>query len=152
MATTTKRTPSARSTQPSAAPAVKPGLRPSATPGVYLNSFNIPVDEAGCALSFKQVRHLDQQSMEEVIGEPANTPAKYLKAISLDPRQPTQVRIEAAKAAAPYTDRKQPMAVDGGVDPNTGASIPLYGPTMFVGWPAEDLAAMRALILRNKAV
>lgn len=121
------------------------GLRPSATPGVYLNSLNIPCNELGVALSFMEVKRKDAVSLAEAAGKPVNTPAEFLSAVAMDPRQPMFVRVDAAKAAAPYTDRKQPVAVDGGLDTN-GAPMPLFDPLKLKGVPKEKLLALMALL------
>lgn len=123
----------------------KHGLRPSATPGVYLNALNVPCNELGVALSFMEVKRRDVQSLEEAAGRPVNTPAEFLSAVAMDPRQPMPVRIDAAKSAAPYTDRKQPVAVDGGLDPN-GAPMPLFDSLKLKGVPKEKLLALMALL------
>lgn len=125
-----------------------PGLVPTDTPGVYLNSLRIPVNAAGVALTFLQVKRLDSERFEAVIGEPVDTPAKFLKAVSLDPRIGMGVRIDAAKAAAPYTDRKMPIAVDGGLGAD-GAAVPLFDLSKLKGMPTEDIATMLALLKKN---
>jgi hypothetical protein len=91
---------------------------------VYLNAFNVPCDADGLALGFATLKALDRAKLAEVIDESADTPAKFLKALALDPRQPMAVRFEAAKAAAPYFDRKAPVAIDGGLD-DAGKAQPL---------------------------
>lgn len=58
----------------------------------------------------------DADDLASVVGHEVTTPAQYMKAVALDPRVPLATRLEAAKAAAPYTDRKQPMALDGGLN------------------------------------
>lgn len=123
---------------------------PSDIPGVWLNSFNIPVDQDGVALTFKQVKERDVARFQEVLGEPADTPAKFLKAVSLDPRQPLVVRMEAAKAAAPYSDRRQPQAIDGGVGEG-GAVTPLFDMTKLGGLSDSELAALKALLAKAGA-
>lgn len=126
------------------------GLVPTDTPGVYLNSLRIPVNAAGVALTFLQVKSLDEDRFAAVIGEAADTPAKFLKAVSLDPRIGMATRIDAAKAAAPYTDRKMPVAVDGGVDAS-GKSVPLFDHSRVDHMSSEDIKALLALLKKNGA-
>lgn len=127
-----------------------PGLVPTDTPGVYLNSLRIPVNAAGVALTFLQVKKLDADRFEAVIGEPVDTPAKFLKAVSLDPRMGMGVRIDAAKAAAPYTDRKMPVGVDGGLDA-AGKAVPLFDHSRVDHMSSEDIKALLALLKKNGA-
>lgn len=127
-----------------------PALRPSDIPGVWLNELNIPCDVDGVALSFKQVKARDAARFEEVLGEAADTPAKFLKAISLDPRVPMLTRIDAAKAAAPYSDRKQPIAVDGGAGKD-GAPVPLFDFSKLSSLSDSELALMRTLVTKAGA-
>lgn len=133
--------------RPKGSPAPGKGLRCSETPGVYLNEFNTPCDADGVALSFKQVKARDTARFEEVIGEHADTPAKFLKAVSLDPRMPMLTRIDAAKAAAPYSDRKQPIAIDGGAGDN-GKPVPLFDPRKLSGLSDKELGALRDLLAK----
>ena len=123
------------------------GLRPSDIPGVWLNRFNIPCDENGVSLSFKTVKAKDRANIAEVLDDAVTTPAQYLRAVALDPRFPTAVRLDAAKAAAPYTDRKQPTALDGGVAPD-GSSIPLLDFSKLGGLSTEELVALRGLLAK----
>ena len=90
-----------------------------------LNDKGVYVDANGVAVTFKKLKEAEDEKAFEVIGELADSPAKLLKAVALDPRVNLAVRIDAAKAAAPYFDRKQPTSVDGGVDPETGKPVPL---------------------------
>lgn len=96
-------------------------------------------------LSFLQLKQKEDKAHIEVLGHPVATPAQYLKAVALDPRVSMGVRLDAAKAAAPYTDRKMPSAVDGGVDPNTGAALPLFPPSMFEGLSDEAIKQIKAI-------
>ena len=123
------------------------GLRPSDIPGVWLNRFNIPCDADGVSLSFKTVRTKDRENMAEVLDDAVTTPAQYLRAVALDPRFPTAVRVDAAKAAAPYTDRKQPTALDGGVDAE-GKVMPLLGAEVLGRLTLDELVVMRALLAK----
>lgn len=106
---------------PRTTPALTPsqeamGLRATSTPGVYLNGANVMVDGDGVMLDYSEVKSRDQARFERVIGGPVDTPAKLLKAVALDPQLPLAVRVDSAKAAAPYFDRKKPIGIDGGED------------------------------------
>lgn len=126
-------------------PAEEPTLRPTGTPGVYLNRMNALVDRNGVALSFKDVLRKDKDNMRDVIGVEVDTPAKLLKAVALDPRFRMGLRIDAAKNAAPYFDRKMPTAIDGGVNPD-GTSIPLFDASKLQGLDSKELKTMLALM------
>src|SRR5688500_180893 len=94
-----------------------PALAPTEVPGVFRNSAGNLVDEFGFILGLRKAKQAEQDDLSQVLGHEVRTPAEFLKALSLDPRVPVQMRMEAAKAAAPYTDRKMPQGLDGGVDP-----------------------------------
>lgn len=114
-------------------------------PGVYLNSMGVRVNEDGVALSFLQVKEADEQRFERVIGSRVDSPAKLLKAVSLDPMTHLAVRIDAAKSAAPYFDRKMPVAIDGGLD-DAGKVVPLFDPEKLSGLTTAELKTLRGLI------
>lgn len=101
-----------------------PALTPTEVPGVFRNAAGLLVNEFGFLLGLGASKKAEQQDMSEVLGHPVRTPAEFLKAISLDPRIPLPTRMEAAKAAAPYTDRKQPQGLDGGVGAD-GKPLPI---------------------------
>lgn len=124
-----------------------PTLRPTDTPGVFLNDLNVPCNERGVAHSLLALRNLDRSNLSDVIDELPDSPAKYLKAVALDPRNPQYVRVDAAKAAAPYFDRKQPASVDGGVGED-GEAIPLIDLQLLAKLPQKKLEA--ALTLLNE--
>jgi hypothetical protein len=86
-------------------------------PGVYLNGDGAQVDERGVLLSLKAVRDIETQLDVEVLGEPVTTPALLLKRVALDVRLPLEMRLRAAREAAPYFDRRMPTALEGG-DPD----------------------------------
>lgn len=92
------------------------GLRPTATPGVYINMAGLMVDVDGVLLEYTEVKTKDEDRFTRILGGKADTPAKLLKAVALDPQLPLAVRVDAAKAAAPYFDRKKPIGIDGGED------------------------------------
>ena len=89
-------------------------LRRTLNPGVYLNSEGVQVDERGLLLSLRDVQEAEQDQAEAVIGESLESPAQLLKLVALDPRLPLGMRLDAAKAAAPYYDRRMPLGLDGG--------------------------------------
>ncbi len=121
------------------------GLRKTTTPGVYLNSAGIMVDKNGIALNFQKVKKADDDRWAEILGKPLETPAELLKAVSLDPTKPLAMRIDAAKSAAPYTDRKKPIGIDGGKD---GEPI-LMSIKELRGLPMAALLAIEQTIQQN---
>ena len=126
------------------------GLRPSGKPGVWLNSMDVMCDANGVALGWVAAKLADAEHEERVLGEPgAGSPARYMKSVALDPTLPTGVRLDAAKAAAPYFDRKQPQALDGGLDPDTGNVLPLIDVSKLAGLTLEELTTLRALLLKG---
>lgn len=112
------------------------GLRPTGTPGVFLNRSGQMVDADGILLTYGQVKGKDDARWERIIGEPVDTPAKLLKAVTLDPQQTLMTRLDAAKAAAPYFDRKKPIGIDGGSD---GKPIEVLHRHKLVGMSQEEL-------------
>jgi len=123
-----------------------PALRETSTPGVYLNRANVLVDRNGVALEFKEVLKRDRAALSEVLDHEVTTPAQFLKSVALDPRKPFGLRVDAAKSAAPYFDRRMPQAIDGGVDPNTGVAVPLFDPSKLQALPTKELQALMALL------
>ena len=97
------------------APSKAPVLTSTETPGVFRNSKGILCNDAGIAIDLLQLRTMDRARFGAIIDGEIDTPAKFLKAVALDPLQPLMVRIDAAKSAAPYFDRKTPVSVDGGL-------------------------------------
>lgn len=92
------------------------GLRATATPGIYINQAGVLVDSDGVMVDYAGVKSADDARFERILGTPADSPAKLLKAVALDPQQTLATRVDAAKAAAPYFDRKKPIGIDGGSD------------------------------------
>lgn len=87
-------------------------LSPTPTPGVFLNKDGSLVDGRGVRLSFLVSKEAEDELSFRIIGEVVDTPAKLLKRVALDTSLPMMVRLDAAKAAAPYFDRKTPVAVE----------------------------------------
>jgi len=90
------------------------GLRRTGIPGVYVNRSGNRVNRNNVLLSMLQLKAAERDHAEEVIGEPVDTPAELLRLVALDPTQPLALRIECAKSAAPYYDRKMPIGIEGG--------------------------------------
>lgn len=90
----------------------KLGLTPTDKDGVFRNRAGILVDESGILLAFGAMKNAEAELDEQILGGPVDTPAKLLKRVALDPRQPMFLRLDAAKAAAPYFDRKTPVAIE----------------------------------------
>jgi hypothetical protein len=127
------------------------GLRLTRTdsPEVFRNAAGDLVDRHGVLLGFGQLKSLTSAAEVAVLGKAAETPAEVLKFAALNPAYPLAFRIEAAKAAAPYYDRKRPVAVDGGEDPDnpSGLGVPLGGLLADLkGLSAADLGALHALL------
>jgi hypothetical protein len=88
-------------------------LKSTDIPNVYQNRAGVLVDEDGVAMSFSQLKKHDTARFAEVLeGQPVSQPADLLKAVSLDPRMPLHVRLDAANKAAPYFTAKR-VAVQG---------------------------------------
>lgn len=92
--------------------AAKPVLLGTDIPGVYLNKHGIQCDDRGIALTFLQIKRADEARFVEAVGAIPNTPAELMRAVAMDPRNSLGVRFKAAKEAAPYFDRKMPLAVE----------------------------------------
>lgn len=121
------------------------GLTKTQTPGVYVNSAGVLVDVNGVMLDFKTVQEKDQERFERVIGEKVDTPAKLLKAVALDPTQPLDRRMEAAKAAAPYTDKKVPTKME--VESSQG--VPIMSVQQLRGLSVEELRQLKFLLMKS---
>lgn len=87
-------------------------------PGVYRNRMGVLVDEYGRALSFAEVKSADNQRFVEAVGAVPESPAALLRAVALDPRQRLDVRLHAARQAAPYYDKRQPIRIEGDSPPS----------------------------------
>lgn len=99
---------------PGAAPpaAPMPHLQPTDDPGVFRNADGRLVDEKGVLLSFSNAREAEVKYAEKLIGGPVDSPAKLMKRVALDPLLPLGMRLEAAKGAAPYYDKKMPISIE----------------------------------------
>lgn len=87
-------------------------------PGVWLNQEGAQVDEAGVLLSLRRVKAIEAEHHEAVAESPVpSSPAHFLWLQVLDPLLPLSTRIGCATSAAPYFDRKMPLALEGG-DPS----------------------------------
>lgn len=121
-------TSSADTSAPPVAPI--PHLRPTTTPGVFLNPAGLMVDERGVLLSWARATETEAATAERILGHPITTPAQVLKRYALDPTMPLSVRLDAAKAAAPYYDMRMPLRVEGdmrntsNLDPAKLAAMP----------------------------
>lgn len=90
-----------------------PHLRPTGDPDVFMNEAGSLVDKHGVLLSLgAHSAKAEEELATQLIGGPVDTPAKLLKLIALDVTKPLAMRIDAAKAAAPYFDKKTPIAVE----------------------------------------
>jgi hypothetical protein len=82
-------------------------LRSTDLDDVYTNEKGVHVDRNGVALDFKKLKKRDADQRKEVLGHEVREPHEFLKAVSLDPRYPLSIRMDAAKAAAPYFAAKK---------------------------------------------
>jgi hypothetical protein len=89
-----------------------PHLTPTKDPEIFINAAGSLVDRHGILLSLSRNARPENERAQELIGEPIDSPAKLLKFIALDPTQPMLLRLDAAKAAAPYFDKKTPVAIE----------------------------------------
>lgn len=89
-----------------------PHLTATSIPGVFINASGAEVDERGVKLNLSSIKRTEEELALEILGEVVDSPAKLLKRVALDPRIPMMIRIDAAKAAAPYFDRKTPVSIE----------------------------------------
>lgn len=87
-------------------------LTPTDDPGVFLNAAGLLVDAKGVWVGLAKSKETEEAAELRILGEKADTPAKVMKRIALDPTLPMVMRLDAAKAAAPYYDKKTPVAVE----------------------------------------
>lgn len=128
------------------------GLTRTDIPGVYRSPRGATVDHLGVLLGFQALKLRYETHATQVIGHPARSPAEFLKLAAMDPRTPFADRVDAAKAAAPYYDRKMPLAVDGGADPNApgGPGLPIQVASL-KGLSDAELMTMQALLEKTSA-
>lgn len=88
------------------------GLTPTDKPGVFINSAGAFVDQYNVLVSLAMLGNAEQLLDEQIIGKKVETPAELMKRIALDPRLPLTMRLDAAKGAAPYYDKKTPIATE----------------------------------------
>jgi hypothetical protein len=89
-----------------------PHLTPTDDPDVFRNASGGLVDKYGVLLALRAYSMDEPERGAKLIGGPVDSPAKLLKMVALDPLMPLVMRIDAAKAAAPYFDKKTPVAVE----------------------------------------
>lgn len=87
-------------------------LTPTDDPNVFINAAGMLVDEKGVWVGYAKAKETEEEAELRILGEKADTPAKVMKRIALDPTLPLVVRLDAAKSAAPYYDKKTPVAVE----------------------------------------
>lgn len=88
-------------------------LRPTADPEVFVNEAGSLVDKFGVLLSLGPANAKAEEELAvQLLGGPVDTPAKLLKLVALDVTKPLAMRIDAAKAAAPYFDKKTPVQIE----------------------------------------
>jgi hypothetical protein len=125
-----------------------PLLRRTDVDGVFRNTAGDLVNQHGVLLGFAGVKQQTAAAESLVLGKPAETPAEVLKFAALNPMFPLQVRLDAAKAAAPYYDRRRPFAVDGGEDPANpaGPGLPFGNLADLKGLSNAELATLHTLL------
>ena len=92
-------------------------------PGVWRNQNGQMVDENGVLLSFKRLKEADDTRGTEVLGSVPTTPAELLKGIALDPRMHIDVRMSAARHAAPYFDQRLPFRLEGELNTKSSGGL-----------------------------
>ena len=87
-------------------------LAPTDDPDVFRNAAGLLVDKNGVFIGYAKSKENEDEIAERIIGGPVDSPAKLLKRVALDPTMPMALRLDAAKAAAPYFDKKTPVSVE----------------------------------------
>ena len=90
-------------------------------PGIYRNTSGAFTDERGIPVSWERIKQADADRWVEAVGSVPKTPAQLMAAMAMDPRHSLEFRLNAARLAAPYTDRKMPLMIEasatvGGMD------------------------------------
>lgn len=107
-----------------------PLLTVTETPGIYLNRLGVKCDVDGIALSFKQIRAMDADVVQELGNSPDTLdPLLFMNSVMSNPTVSMTMRMDAAKAIAGYTVRKPTQGVDGGLGPD-GKPLPLFSVDM----------------------
>lgn len=120
-----------------------PHLAATDRPGVYLNSSGAFVDSNGVLLSLSALSGAEEALDVMILGKKVETPAELMKRIALDPRLPLTMRLDAAKGAAPYYDKKTPIATENtNVDKTMDLAMLAKMPS---GKRAELLALLKGL-------
>lgn len=123
-------------------------LRPTDDPDVFVNAAGSYVDRRGVLLGLQAAVESEIEAAERILGKPVETPAEFLKRIALDPILPFGMRMDAAKAAAPYYDMRMPLRVEGDIkQSSTGLD-----PAKLSAMPREDREALLKLLKKAGAV
>ncbi len=97
-------------------------------PGIYRNTSGAFTDERGVPVNWSRIKEADDNRWVEAVGSVPKTPAQLMAAMAMDPRHSLEFRLNAARLAAPYTDKKMPLMIEasatvGGVDLATLGSM-----------------------------
>lgn len=118
-------------------------LTPTDDPNVFLNEYGSKVDKNGVLLAlFSAFATSDAERDIAIIGKKVETPAELLKRVALDPTVPIMVRLDAAKAAAPYYDKKQPTVVE------SGGSVQTFDMAAIAALPKEQRVQLLDMLSR----
>lgn len=98
------------------------------------------VDEKGKRMTFAQVQAADRARFIEVMDDYPRTPAELLRAVALDPRQRLDVRLGAAKQAAPYFDQRMPLKIEGQIQ------TPVIDAAKLASMPVKDRKVLLELL------
>ncbi len=123
----------------------KPFLAPTHIPGVFLNAHGLNVDEYGILIAFRDLQLKHSSHEVSILGKAVETPAEVLQLAALDRNLPLSTRLSAAKDAAPYFNRKKPVAIDGGEDAETGKAKPITVKNLR-GLDDAELSALETLL------
>lgn len=92
-------------------------------PGVYINRSGVHCDANGVSIAFTELKSKDEARWVEAVGAAPRTPAELLKAVAFDPRMRLDVRLHAARQAAPYFDMKMPLRVEGSLSAKSALDL-----------------------------
>lgn len=140
-----------RSTSKAANESAKPKLTPTDDPEVFINEAGVRCDRRGIALFMFNLKQAGEAQERAVLGRLAESPAEVLKVAAMDRGMPIAFRVDAAAKAAPYFDRKMPLAVDGGADPQNpnGPGLPINISNL-KGLSDAELAQLKTLLTKAK--